>query len=484
MSETTPATTTVSIRDKARFVPARRQLMLALFLLLCGTALGQEEEIRAVGVAFRVSPPYFKAYRVTLEKTDALPLIEQKTRLEFPRAFQVERRPLKLRFSVPTWGGEYPDWNSLSPEERQQLDTSGFSLNVAYADLQGKSVTIPLSGETHRLPLPFSVALQAWSVARPFQAALALLALIGLPIGGVALKRRFRLEARDTSLIRDYQLSHKLGEGGMGEVWAATSVQELRCAIKFIKSEHADDEEFKHRFEREIQVWLPLEHPNLLKLFGYGVAKDGRLYTVAELLEGRTLKQVIASGEFDPPQLAALVVEQIGDALAYLHNSQLVHRDIKPDNIFVCSNGDLKLMDMGLMRAESRTSANQAHLTKTGQVLGTPAYMPPEQLGAETGTITAAADQYALGIILYEILVGQRPFTQSDPVILVYQHTRVAPPVPSEMNPRITPEVNEALLKMLAKKPSERFENFEAVQQALLSLSSTTWKAPSDDTLL
>lgn len=233
-----------------------------------------------MGVVFRVSPPHVNAYRVTLERTDVLPLVDGKTRLEFPRAFQVEGRSLKLRFSVSTWTGEYPDWKSLSPDERQQFDTSGYSLNVDYGDLKGKSVTIPLNGEMHRLPLPLGVALQAWSISHPIQASLVLLALVGFPGGALALFRRFRLESRDTSVINDYFLSHKLGEGGMGEVWAATSTQGLRCAIKLIKSEHADDEDFQRRFEREVQMCIPIEHPHLLKLYGYGVARDGSQHCI------------------------------------------------------------------------------------------------------------------------------------------------------------------------------------------------------------
>lgn len=464
-----------------------------MVLLLFAGALAQDEQARA-GVVFHIDPPYFRVYKQTLmQSMSAVPVTDGKAVLEFPQSFVTGNRQLTLRFSVKTWSGEYPDWPKiLDPKVKiadkpggidvGQWDNEGFTLYANCQQMQGKNSPIPQGGTIYELPLPKGIAFQAWTVARPFQAFGALLCAMLLPIGLYKLGRKYRLATKERPLVKDYTLGRKLGEGGMGEVFAATSVQSVACALKFIKPEYADDQDFKERFDREVKVWKDLDHSNLLKLYGYGVATDGRLFTVSELLEGKTLKQVIASGDFDPPQLAGKVLEEIGDVLCYLHERQLVHRDVKPDNIFVCNTGTLKLMDMGLVRGESRTSANQAHLTQTGQVLGTPAYMPPEQMES-TGRLTGAADQYALGIILYEILVGQRPFTQTDPVMLIYQHTRVAPPKPTEMNPRVTIEMEGPLLKMLAKKPGERYSSLREAQQALEFLGFTSWQDRSEETL-
>lgn len=383
---------------------------------------------------------------------------------------------IKIFFSVPQWFGKSFDATSEANV-----------LHLSLADLRKKK-KVPTDGGRIELILPRSVAFQAWTLAHPvlsFLGALVSLGLLALLIRGPALiawAKKLLADVRaaavpaERSLAGDYNLIDKIGEGGMGEVWAASSINEMRCALKFIRKEFAEDADFKKRLEREIKMCLPLDHPHLLKLHGYGVASDGRMYTVSELLEGQTLKQLIASGDFDPPQLAGKVVEEVGDALDYLHAQKLVHRDIKPDNIFVCNDGTLKLMDMGLLRGvDARTK-----VTQTGQMLGTPAYMPPEQMG--TTGFTGAADQYSLGIILYEILAGQRPFTQPDPLLIAYQHAYVAPEPPSSHQPRITPEMEAAVLKMVEKKPEDRFASIKEVQSALEGLGFTTWRDGGEDT--
>lgn len=480
MSESTPAAATVSTNDipptSLRLGPLPLCLLISVILSV-GSVLADEQG-RTVKVAFRVQPSYFKAYLSTKERAaDYIELKGGVGVLQLPKSFDQGQESLRVRFSVDTWSGEYPDWRQMqSGEELAAQSLAGFALDIPAAQLRGTQASVPAGGDSFRLPLPASVALSAWTYHHRGLT----LVLLGVLAATPALLRklwgRIRFAPSEGPLVADYQLSRKLGEGGMGEVWAARSLSQADCALKFIKKEFASDEEFKQRFEREVEVWLPLEHPNLLKLHGYGVARDGRLFTVSELLEGETLKQVLLGSDYDPPQLASLVLDEIGDALFYLHERGFVHRDIKPDNIFRRGNGTLKLMDMGLLRAESRTSANQAHLTQTGQLLGTPAYMPPEQLEGRS-ILSGQADQYALGVILYEILAGARPFTQSDPIILMYQHTQVAPAAPSELNPKVTPEMDSAVLRMLAKRPEERFESLPEAQRALEFLRFTSWKS-------
>lgn len=383
--------------------------------------------------------------------------------------------------TAPLWGGgQYPRLdkahNPVDPTVRET-----FTFHLSEEDL--KKGQFPLNGTRigPGRPWPAWVYFQAWTLAHPVMTTagiLGLLTLLGFAVRGVLAGRLAKMAkpVKKESLAGDYDLVQKIGEGGMGEVWAASSANELRCALKFIKKELADDPIFKQRLEREIKVCLPLRHRNLLKLYGYGLAKDGRMYTVSELLEGKTLKDVISSGFFDPPQLASKVIDEIGDALNYLHTRRLVHRDVKPDNIFVCSSGEMKLMDMGLLRGEEvRTK-----VTHTGQMLGTPAYMPPEQMG--TSGFGGFADQYSMGIIMYEILAGQRPFTQPDPILIAYQHMHVAPEPPSSHEPRISPEIEAAVLRMIAKKPEERFPSMKEAQEAFESLRFLSWKDTTEET--
>jgi hypothetical protein len=435
-------------------------------------------------VSFNVSPEGCNVYQITLDGTaNALGTADQKLNVELRGDAAAGKRDAIFRFTVPVWfGGEYPNFGQLQDKPKDDVDLTAFQIIVGKASLTRGQV--PADGSRFHLPLPLAVRLQAWSLLHP------LLSLVVLGLGGLLLRLVARWRAvlgrlsapktaqrwqDDSTAVGEYRLKQKIGEGGMGEVWAATSASQLHCALKFVRQELANDPEFKRRFEREIKACLPLRHPHLLRLYGYGVAVDGRLYTVSELLQGRTLKQVIRSGELDPPQLAAKVLEQVGDALGYLHSRNLVHRDVKPDNIFVCDDGTLKLMDMGLIKGDEYTSH-----TQTGHILGTPAYMAPEQDSAKA--VGPASDQYSLGIIMYEMLAGQRPFVQPEMAMLVFQHKFTAPAPLSEVEPRVAPEVEQGVLRMLAKDPQERFASLKEAQEALEPLGFMTWKDSGEDT--
>ncbi len=266
----------------------------------------------------------------------------------------------------------------------------------------------------------------------------------------------------------DYRLLEKIGQGGMGVVYSALSNDGLKVAIKSILPVLAQEEDFRKRFEREVNVCTRLSHPHLLAYEGFGVDSEGGLFSVTELLEGQTLKELLSSGQTNPPELALRVVEQIGWALGYLHEQPLLHRDVKPDNIFVCRNGTLKLMDMGLLRGDDLTV-----LTQTGHVLGTPAYFAPEQA---LDRAEEASDQYSLGIVLYEILTGLRPFRQTQAEMLAFQHATTAPEPPSTLEPRIPEGLETALLRMLAKKPADRFPSvMEAREELAAHLRHLDW---------
>lgn len=427
-----------------------------------------------IGVKLNVDPENANVYQISPDGVIAPLRREEDGRIHIESS-----KGKAFLLTAPLWGGgQFPELDSshnlVSPEQREDF--------TIYLDMQDlRKGQYPLDGRSIKPPWPAWVYFQAWTLGHPVLSiggVLGLLVLFGLAVRG-ALAGRLPSKAKPEkkeSIAGDYSLVQKIGEGGMGEVWAASSANELRCALKFIKKELAEDPVFKQRLEREIKVCLPLRHRNLLKLYGYGIATDGRMYTVSELLEGKTLKEVIAAGHYDPPQLASKVIDEVGDALNYLHTRRLVHRDVKPDNIFVCSSGEMKLMDMGLLRGEEvRTK-----VTHTGQMLGTPAYMPPEQMG--TSGFGGFADQYSMGIIMYEILAGQRPFIQPDPILLAYQHMHVAPEPPSSRESRIPPEIEAAVLRMIAKKPEERFPSMKAAQEAFESLRFLSWKDTSEET--
>ena len=316
-----------------------------------------------------------------------------------------------------------------------------------------------------KLEVPRTLRWKLWVAAHPLPAGLLLFGIPSLLVS-LFLGRRYLLNRLRGSLgltteerFTGYNVLGELGKGAMGVVYLGEDQGGLKVAIKSVLPEYAEDPEFEKRFEHEVRACVSLKHPNLLRYYGHGVDSQGVPFSVTELLEGRTLKQVLAGGVPHPNRLASDVLEQIGSALDYLHEQGLVHRDIKPDNIFVCDDGNLKLMDLGLVKGEAMTL-----LTRTGNILGTPAYMPPEQFDGQT---SPASDQYGLGIILYEILAGERPFVQPDMFALAYQHKTAQPQPLVEREPRVTQEVNDAVLKMISKRPSDRFASIEEIRQAI-----------------
>jgi serine/threonine-protein kinase len=352
--------------------------------------------------------------------------------------------------------------------QRQKDLTFVFELPQLFGPPISQSKQIPWEalkvGELFPVAFDLSIwqRLQAELALRPVATLLKLtgvLLLLGLSVAVVRWLKSPRGLSEEKISHGDYNVLQELGRGAMGVVYLATDSGGKKLALKSILPEYAEDPEFAHRFEHEISACIELNHPHLVKYYGHGINSQGRPFSVTEFLDGRTLKDEIAAGLSQPHRTASDVLEQIGSALFYLHERKLVHRDVKPENIFVCRDGTMKLMDLGLVKGEAMTV-----LTRTGMVLGTPAYMAPEQFDGHTGP---ASDQYGLGIILYEILAGERPFTQPDMFALAYQHKTASPQPLSERDPRITQEINDAVLKMIAKKPSERFNNIEEIRQAI-----------------
>lgn len=256
-----------------------------------------------------------------------------------------------------------------------------------------------------------------------------------------------------------YQLERVIGRGGMAEVWLAHDMRlDRSVAIKRLRVDLATDPTFQARFRREAQAAAGLNHPNIVAVYDTGEQTDTASgvavpYIVMELVEGQTLKQVLAGDRRLRPERAFEFTQGILDALSYSHRAGIVHRDIKPANVMLTRNNTVKVMDFGIARAVADTSAT---MTQTAAVIGTAQYLSPEQARGET--VDSRSDLYSTGCLLYELLVGRPPFTGDSPVSVAYQHVREQPVAPSQLDPEITPAMDAVVLKALAKDPADRYQ--------------------------
>ncbi|HJR37898.1 MAG TPA: protein kinase, partial [Nocardioidaceae bacterium] len=258
-----------------------------------------------------------------------------------------------------------------------------------------------------------------------------------------------------------YRLDTRIATGGMGEVWRATDlVLDREVAVKVLKHEYADDPTFVARFEAEARHAAALHHQNIASVFDFGELADGsdrpRPFLVMELVPGQPLSTLLG-GEPMPPANAAELVAQAADAIGAAHAMGIVHRDVKPANLLVTPDGQVKITDFGIARA-----ADAVPLTQTGQIVGTPHYISPEQVEGQPAT--AASDIYALGVVLYECLAGRRPFAADTPVTTALAHLREpVPPLPDTVPEHLQAVVATAL----AKDPADRFASARDLADAL-----------------
>ena len=260
-------------------------------------------------------------------------------------------------------------------------------------------------------------------------------------------------------LIDRYRLEERLAAGGMGTVYEATDERlNRRVAVKLLKEELAGDPLFVERFRREARAVAGLSHPNIASVFDYG-AEDGRDFIVMELIEGHDLAELLRSGPLEPNRAAAIAAQSC-DALAHAHDAGIVHRDVKPGNIIISDSDRVKVTDFGIARAIGETT-----LTAIGSVLGTAHYLAPEQASGES--VGPGADQYAMGVVLFEMLTGEVPFSGTSPIGIAMQHVSDEMPAPSSVVPEVPATLDEVTARATAKVPSERYPDISAMASAL-----------------
>jgi serine/threonine-protein kinase len=264
--------------------------------------------------------------------------------------------------------------------------------------------------------------------------------------------------------LGQYQVLELAGRGGMAVVYRGYHPMIDRyAALKLVHAHFATDQEFMTRFQREATAIAKLRHPNIVHVYDFGV-EQSRYYMVLEFIDGPSLKQILrqarAEGRRLPHAQVAAILSDVADALDYAHAIGIVHRDIKPANIMLRSDGQAVLTDFGMAKILAG-----GEYTASGATLGTPDYMSPEQgLGNEA---TARSDIYSLGVVLYEMLLGQRPFESDSPMAVLLQHIQDQVPEPRTLDPRLSPAVETIVLRALHKDPQQRYSSAGELAAAL-----------------
>ncbi len=242
-----------------------------------------------------------------------------------------------------------------------------------------------------------------------------------------------------------------MARSGMASIYRGTDLRTNRqVAIKIPHPEMAADPALAARFEREAEIGEKLEHPGVMKVLESGSC--GQVYMVMEWVEGRLLRKVMTANRKLPADRARSIVVAICDALDYIHRQGVTHRDLKPENIMIDAEDRIKLIDFGIA---DQTGARRLTSGKDSQIAGTPDYISPEQVRGERGD--RRSDLYALGVILYEMLTGTTPFSGSNSLTVMNDRLLNNPPPPRELNPEISPELQEAIYRALEREPRHRY---------------------------
>ena len=261
-----------------------------------------------------------------------------------------------------------------------------------------------------------------------------------------------------------YRLIERIGSGGMADVYRAEdTVLSRPVALKVLYRSLADDPDFVERFRREAKSAASLSHPNIVAIYDWG-AEDSTYFIVMEFVEGESLKERIRRLGALSQHEAVKIAKEVASALAYAHKKGVVHRDVKPHNIILTHEGEVKVTDFGIARAGASS------ITQTGTILGTAHYISPEQArGEEVGP---ASDIYSAGIILYEMLTGRVPFDGENPVSIALKQIEENPPLPSILNRSITIDLEKVVMKCLAKDPSLRYRDADELKDDLSRVES------------
>jgi serine/threonine protein kinase len=260
--------------------------------------------------------------------------------------------------------------------------------------------------------------------------------------------------------VGPYRIMEQLGQGGMATVYKAYHASLDRyVAIKVLHQAFLEDTSFLARFQREARLVARLEHPNIVPIYDYA-EYEGQPYLVMKYIEGDTLKARIKSGPLTPSEVSA-IIDSVGAALTYAHRQGILHRDVKPSNVILANDSQIYLADFGLARI---AQSGESTLT-SDMVLGTPQYISPEQAMAKKD-LDEGTDIYSFGVMLYEMTVGRVPFSADTPFSVIHDHIFTALPLPSKVNPGISPAIERILLKSLAKERADRYKDVAAMVAA------------------
>lgn len=268
--------------------------------------------------------------------------------------------------------------------------------------------------------------------------------------------------------IDQYQLVSCIATGGISQIWEVKHIaNQQQYAMKLLLPEHLKDKELKNELKNEANIAKELEHPNIIRLMEVSIGRDN-CYFIMEHFRGGNLKNMIRNDHFTVQARAKKIMETCAQTFAYIHDKGWVHKDIKPDNILVTKAGDVRIIDFSL--ASKPTGFLSKMLTRKANVViqGTRTYLAPELI--QRMPLTIAADIYSLGICFYEMLVGRPPFIMSNPNDLLMAHVREQADKPSSYNVNLTPELDQFIFKMIAKKPKDRFATMHEVYSALRNL--------------
>jgi tRNA A-37 threonylcarbamoyl transferase component Bud32 len=322
----------------------------------------------------------------------------------------------------------------------------------------------------------------------------------GLAIFGAfnirTLQHEVKVIRQQVRALGQYQLKRRLGGGSMGEVYLAEHALLKRlCAVKFIRPELTMHAGYLARFEREVQAMAHLTHPNVIEVYDYGRSEDGIFYYAMEYLPGLDLQQLIERAGPLPPGRAVYLLRQMCAGLRAAHANGLIHRDIKPGNILIAecagSADFVKLLDFGLVRGLEEVDSR---LTQTGLILGTPGYMSPQQAAGEA-VLDARTDIYSIGAVTYFLLSGQTPFADKTPWKRITAHILESPRLLAEFCPDIPDDLNQVVVRCLAREVGQRFSDAGQLEQAFAACACAAdwseeqaaawWRSqPADDPLV